>query len=592
MNKINHPRPQLRRENWRSLEGKWNFIFDNEDVGRKQNWEQNAPWKQTIKVPFTYETVLSGIGDSSEHKVVWYEKQIGFEPMKERERKILHFEGVDYRAEVWVNGRFAGNHTGPYSRFSFDITDLLSDDGSQNRITVRVEDSSDMEQPRGKQRWMKDNYSCWYVQTTGIWKSVWLETVGYSYLKHLKITPDVDAREVNLEYEIAGFDNELTLEANISYQGTPVNSCSSRLLHPCYKQSLSVEDESIPFKMHLWFPKGFNYFEAVGPELYDLEIVLKKENEILERTQSYFGMRKISIENGQVLINNYPFYQKLILDQGYWPDSSLTPPDEEALIRDLQIITDAGYNGVRKHQKTEDERFLYHCDHEGILVWGEIGSTYRFNDRAQTEFTEQWNEVIRQFYNHPSIITWVPFNESWGIHEVARNKEQQNFVNGIYSLTKGVDPMRPVITNDGWEHTVSDILTIHDYEESGDLLSKRFEEMNVYLEKEMNAANGLKRVFAQGYTYKGQPVIISEFGGIAFNSENGWGYGNMVSSEEEFLKRFDDIHTAIQNIPYINGYCYTQVSDVEQEVNGIVRADRTEKLALDKLKKVNDKRSS
>ena len=590
MKPINHPRPQLRRDNWISLDGEWKFLFDDGDLGRKEAWEQEAPWDRTINVPYSYETKKSGMNDQSEHNVVWYEREIDPGSLENGERKILHFEGVDYYAVLWVNGRFAGSHTGPYSRFSLDITELLNKD--RNRITLRAQDSRDMEQPRGKQRWVRESYSCWYVQTTGIWKSVWLETAGSTYLRDLKITPDIDTRTVRLDYGFAGLLDGVSVDVDISFQGRLINRCSFVPVHKDYGHSLSVEDEAFPFKLHLWFPKGFTNFDAAGPELYDLDIRLNRDGELLEHCRSYFGMRKISIEDGQVLINNYPFYQKLILDQGYWADSALTPPDEQALIRDLKIIVEAGYNGVRKHQKTEDERFLYHCDHEGILVWGEIGASYRFNDRAQQEFSRQWIEVIRQFHNHPSIITWVPFNESWGVHEIARDTRQQNFVDSIYAQTKALDPMRPVVCNDGWEHTISDILTIHDYEEQGERLFKRFQDKEEYLGTEMNAANGLKRIFAEGYEYEGQPIIISEFGGIAFSEEKGWGYGNMVKDENAFLERFDSIHTAIQDIPYIIGYCYTQVSDVEQEINGIVRADRSLKLSLESLKKVNDRRPS
>ncbi|MCG8686991.1 MAG: glycoside hydrolase family 2, partial [Desulfobacterales bacterium] len=347
MNTIDHPRPQLRRDAWTSLDGEWRFRFDDDDAGRNEAWERGTEWDSAIRVPFSHETELSGIADRGEHPVVWYERDVDIHPPEGGERTVIHFEGIDYAGDLWINGRHAGSHSGPYSRFSADITDFLNDESRSNRITLRIEDSRDMQQPRGKQRWMDASFACWYVPTTGIWKSVWLETVGSTYLEDLKITPDVDAREVVLEYRFAGSVEGLTVEATVSFGGGPVASCSFSPTREEHRHRLCVEDESAPFKVHLWFPRGFDQFGAAGPQLYDLDIILRREGAVLERCRSYFGMRKVSIEDGRVLINDFPFYQKLILDQGYWPESGLTPPDESALIRDIDIILEAGYNGVR-----------------------------------------------------------------------------------------------------------------------------------------------------------------------------------------------------------------------------------------------------
>jgi beta-galactosidase/beta-glucuronidase len=299
-------------------------------------------------------------------------------------------------------------------------------------------------------------------------------------------------------------------------------------------------------------------------------------------------MREITIDGPNVLLNGTPLYQRLILDQGYWKDSHLTPPDEEALVTDIDKILALGYNGVRKHQKTEDERFLYWADVKGLLVWSEMAAAYEFNDRAAASFTREWMEIVRQNYNHPSVITWTPFNESWGVGRIKTDAAQQRFTQAIYYLTKSFDPCRPVICNDGWEHTISDIVTLHDYEEKGeDFLDRYLEHMEEILGNTIYH-NKSKSAFADGFAYRGQPLILSEFGGIAFNSGNsGWGYGNKVNSPEEFIKRFDAITTAIKRLDIFCGYCYTQVTDVQQEINGLLDSERNFKVDPKIIKEIN-----
>ena len=299
-------------------------------------------------------------------------------------------------------------------------------------------------------------------------------------------------------------------------------------------------------------------------------------------------MREIRIDEGKILLNGVPLYQKLILDQGYWKESGLTPPSEEALTEDIDKIRRMGFNGVRKHMKIEDERFLYWCDVKGILVWSEMPATYSFDDLAIKSFTSEWIDIVRQNYNHPCIITWTPFNESWGVPDIKTSKVEQAFTKMIYYLTKSMDPMRPVITNDGWEHTISDILTLHDYEEDGDIFRKKYAEKELIVTNEIYHAK-VRSAFADGYHYQGQPIIISEYGGIAFEDKGDgqWGYGDAVRTETEFLERYRKITSAIQSISYISGYCYTQVSDVQQEVNGLLTEDRKYKIDPEKIAAIN-----
>jgi beta-galactosidase/beta-glucuronidase len=582
-----HPRPQFVRapDSWISLNGSWDFAFDDGKEGLDAGWFRSFPGSRSITVPFTYESPKSGIGEPEKHEVVWYHRNVPVEKNKNPGKKvILHFEGSDYRTELWVNGMFAGIHEGAYARFSFDITRLVRD--GQNDITLRVEDSFDTAQPRGKQRWRDTNFGCWYVQTTGLWKTVWLEYVPVEHIDSVKLTPLFSEGKLHIEAEVhdpsAGLAAEPSLlEAAISFQGSPVTS----LVIPVTKQHLEMTADLVNTGLTEW---GLFTWEPEHPHLYDLRFRLIKEGNPLDEAYSYFGMREISIEGSTILLNGAPLYQRLILDQGYWEESYLTPPDEEALITDIDRVLAAGYNGVRKHQKIEDERFLYWADVKGLLVWSEMAATYEYRDAAVSNFTREWMEVVRQNYNHPSIITWVPFNESWGIPAVKTNAAQQRFTEAIYGLTKAYDPYRPVITNDGWEHTVSDIITLHDYEETGEAFLDRYADFDAILENEVYH-NQSKTAFARGYGYRGQPIIISEFGGIAFNRGEGWGYGNKVNTVEAFITRFDAITTAIKKIDRICGYCYTQLTDVQQEINGLMYTDRSFKIDPAILKEINQR---
>ena len=335
---------------------------------------------------------------------------------------------------------------------------------------------------------------------------------------------------------------------------------------------------------------GVRVWTPTEPDLYDIDFAVTHKGETVDTVGSYFAMREIRIDGSNILLNGHPLYQRLILDQGYWKDSHLTPPSEEALIEDIDKIHALGYNGLRKHQKTEDERFLYWCDVKGMLVWSEMAAAYRYTDYAVEEFTKEWMEIVRQNYNHPCIITWTPMNESWGVSQIETRKVEQHFTEAVYYLTKSLDTMRPVIVNDGWEHTVSDIITLHDYEEVGDTLYKRYTEYKDQILTTEVYHSG-KSALANGYEYKGQPIIISEYGGIAFNNDDsGWGYGNKVNTKEDFIKRFDDITTAVKKIPYCCGFCYTQVSDVQQEINGLMDMERNFKVEPEIIQEINERK--
>ena len=586
-----YPRPQFVRKDWENLNGMWDFKFDDKNVGEKEKWYKSFESNMQIQVPFTYETKLSGIQDESRHDHIWYHKLIQVDGEKLKTNKyIIHFEGSDFITKLWVNGQYAGSHGGGYARFSFDITNLVKD--GENELTVKVEDSFDIQQPRGKQRWSDENFRCWYVQTTGIWKTVWTEYVPKINLDYVKMTPNIQDFCMEMEVDVNApeefLDGRLSFEAIVWFEDKLINRTMTALTQKHVKQSIDMAmkgDINIQMAAKTWAPEH--------PYLYDVKFRILDNDKVLDEVGSYCAMREIRIDGSQIMLNGQPLYQRLILDQGYWKDSHLTPPSEEALIEDIDKILAMGYNGLRKHQKTEDERFLYWCDVKGMLVWSEAAAAYQFSDYAVNVFTSEWMEIVKQNYNHPCIITWTPFNESWGIERIKTCKEQQYFTEAIYYLTKSMDKMRPVIVNDGWEHTVSDILTLHDYEKAGDVFKQRYSEYKEEILKSEVFFNRFYTAFADGYEYKGQPIIISEFGGIAYdNGDSGWGYGGKETSIENFIKRFDDITTAVKELPHVCDYCYTQVTDVQQEINGLMDINRNFKVEPGIIKEINMRKIS
>ncbi len=581
-----YPRPQFVRNNWENMNGQWDFAFDDHNVGEKEGWYRGFTAQAKITVPYAYECPASGIGDVNKHENVWYSRTITADSSKLTENcYMLHFEGCDYVTKVWVNGQYVGSHQGGYARFSFDLTNVLKD--GENLLVVKVEDSYDMQQIRGKQRWMDEPYLCFYFPTTGIWKTVWSEYAPNVRLDYVKMTPNLDEASLDVEYTLHiptdVCKHDISIEAEVWMGDEFINRvCVAPTAGPAKARiNLCVNDtRAYGSSVKLWRPGQ--------PYLYDITFTVRRKDRVTDQIGSYFAMREIRISGNEVQLNGRALYQRLILDQGYWKDTHLTPPSEEALIEDIDKILAMGYNGLRKHQKTEDERFLYWCDVKGVLVWCEAPSTYQFSDTAVSNFAKEWMEIVKQNYNHPSIITWTPFNESWGIIQIRTARREQHFTEGIYHLTKSFDPYRPVIVNDGWEHTVSDILTLHDYEPDGEKLWENYMANKDDLLAGNTSFCGLKKAFADGYSYRGQPVMISEYGGIAFTGDDsGWGYGDKVCDKEAFLERFALVTDAVGQIPYMCGYCYTQVTDVQQEVNGLMDIERNFKIEPEKIREVN-----
>ena len=561
-----YPRPQFVRKDWLNLNGEWKFSFGDE-VTANEAIRGNLP--RRINVPFTYETKLSGIEDHTQHNVVWYSRMI---MGKEGKRTILTFEGADYDTEVYVGGRLVGTHRGAYSRFSFDITDYLGD--GETVLTVKCTDNNLPIQVRGKQRWEKDSFGCWYVQTTGIYKTVWLEYVDEVHLTKLKNTPDISDGSVKFDVGVSKPADDVEVRINITFDGRHIQTASVWAADIDNTVSIRLDSKNITYQAEMW--------TLWNPALYDVEVTVRKGDKVTDTVGSYFGLREYTVKDGKLLFNNGPFYAKLVLDQGYWKESSITPPSEEAIMRDIQLAKEMGFNGCRKHQKNEDERFYYYADIMGFTVWCELPSNHWFSDEATKNITAEWLDIVTQNYNHPSLVTWVLFNESWGVRGIASNPAQSNLATGLYYMTKSLDTKRPVVSNDGWSHAKSDILTLHHYEQNSEWLYSMYNNRTKLTDGDVWNSQILP--FADGYKYEGQPIVMSEFGGTHYAQSEGWGYGAAVHTDEEFLERFGSLMDAVKRMN-ISGYCYTQLTDVEQETNGLLTDERVPKVPVEEITK-------
>lgn len=578
-----YPRPQLVRADWKSLNGEWGFQFDDANMGLKEHWYDNSAdgFDRRIIVPFCYQSKQSGIADTSYHDVVWYYRSFDLPVEFVGKHLILHFGAIDYESDVWVNGHHVFRHEGGHVPFSVDITDFVND--VANRVVVRAADfSKDLSLPRGKQYWKEQSASIFYTRTTGIWQSVWLEAVDEIHITNVRFTPDIDKQEIAVETFVSEVPEgqKVRVHVDVTFAGKPVKEATVDVPDKMIRTTLHLGESADRIgEGRLWSPEH--------PNLYHVTLTVEVDEQVTDKVDSYFGMRKIAVENGRVYLNNFPFYQKLVLDQGYFPDGILTAPSDDAIRRDVELVKEMGFNGVRKHQKVEDPRFLYWCDVLGLVVWGEMANSYVYSNEYVRRITSEWQAVIQRDYNHPCIIAWVPLNESWGVPNIGWSPEQQNHARAMYHLTKSLDSTRLVISNDGWEHVKSDLCTIHDYEWEREVLKTRY----ATEESAINASPAGRRIFVGGAMHEGQPIIVSEFGGIAFKKSNweGWGYSG-AASDEDFIERLQNVIEPLLDSPVVQGYCYTQFTDVEQEINGLLTYDRAAKVDLAVIRKMNESR--
>jgi beta-galactosidase/beta-glucuronidase len=570
-----HPQPQFVRDAWLNLNGVWEFEFDDADAGLADDWASSRrAFSRRITVPYCFESPLSGIGDRRFHPQVWYRRRFSVPGEWKGKRVLLHFGAVDYRARVWVNGRLAGSHEGGNVPFSFDITPLL--EPGDNTVAVRAEDPpTDRYTPRGKQYWELESRGIFYTRTSGIWQTVWLEAVGSSYISGVRTTPDYGLGAVRFDFSVERAAPECRIWIEVSLNGKRKGIGVTQVENGRASAIVILPDPQA------WSPSA--------PNLYDVNFQLRREDRTLDQVRSYFGLRRVSVERGRMLLNNRPVYIKMVLDQGYWPQSNLTPPSDEAIQFDIRMTKEMGFNGVRKHQKLEDPRYLYWADRMGLLVSSEMANAYLFDDRYAAAFTREWMEAVTRDYNHPSIIMWVPINESWGVPDLY-DPRQQMHLKALYSLTRSLDATRPVVDNDGWEHTdATDLFTLHDYARTGELLYEKYKLLGPE-----HVPDNARAALAPGFAYNGAPFVLSEYGGIAYIPPGAavpgeaWGYSGVEKTAAAALERYRGLTAAIFRIPAFAGYCYTQLTDVEQEVNGLLTYDRKLKFDAKAVYSINN----
>ena len=590
MYRTEYPRPQFERADWINLNGQWAFAFDDDNRGMKENWQQPAyQLPLTIEVPFAYQTEKSGIHDPSFHDVVWYKRQLEIPQSFLEKRLILHFGAVDYRCQVFINEQLVGSHEGGETPFEFDITRYAQE--KELWLTVRVEDPSQDETiPRGKQFWREESDSIWYTRTTGIWQTVWIEPVAESRIEEVKYHTDVQEAKVTMEFFVTPQSLGKHLEILINFKGKKLVEETILLTESHFDRGFSLYKNNI--FAHNFHGSRYGWsWTPEHPNLFEVSFAIVEET-TLDKVDSYFGLRDIHTEKGMVYLNNQPYYQKLVLDQGYWEDGLLTAPDDEAFKRDIILAKEMGFNGCRKHQKVEDPRFLYWADHLGFLVWGECSSAPSFSVTAIQRLTQEWFEIIKRDYNHPSIITWVPLNESWGVPDIRNNKQQQAHSLALYHTIHSLDTSRLVISNDGWEMTETDICAIHNYAHGQADEQEKYQQFKEAIgtkEGLLDSMSANRFIYANGFSHQDAPILLTEFGGVGFEvgKEEGWGYTS-AETEEEFIADYGRIMAAVYASKALHGYCYTQLTDVEQEINGLLTYDRKAKCPLEEIKKIND----
>jgi beta-galactosidase/beta-glucuronidase len=587
-----HPRPQLiRPDRWWSLDGPWQFTFDDAGAGLRERWYAPGagPFDREIVVPFPPESTASGIADHGDHAALWYRRTLTVPADLGTDRLLLHLGAVDHEADVWVDGRHAVRHVGGQTTFSVDVTDLLDPAlaADAHVVVVRATDSrTDVEQPRGKQDWQPEQHAIWYHRTSGIWRTVWLEQVPAVAVDTLSWWPDVPGGRVEVRVRLhAAAPAGTRVRVRLTHDGTAVGAAEvpvdgETALVPV---PIPAQENGQAYEQLLWSPEH--------PTLLDADVtLLGADDAVLDGVEAYCGLRSVQVEGDALLLNDRPFYVRAVLEQGYWPESHLTPPSVDALRAEVELALALGFNTVRVHQKIEDPRYLYWCDVLGLCVWSETAGAYRFSDEAVAQLTREWLDIVRRDVSHPCIIAWVPFNESWGVQHVAHDPAQQAYSRALTDLTRALDPTRPVISNDGWEHTSSDLLTVHDYADTGAVLRERYGDAAALAETLAGVGPAGRRMWVGGPAPEpgSIPVLLSEFGGVAYAPgapEGSWGYSE-ARTTEDLEARLTDLLDAVRASTLLRGFCYTQITDTGLETNGLCDEHRNPKLPLETFRRI------
>lgn len=569
-----YPRPMLRRDEWASLHGAWQFALDGD---ARWTSPRDVVFDREIQVPFAPETPRSGIGDTGLYKACWYRRALTVPPLRESERLILHFGAVDYFARVWVNDQLVVEHEGGYTPFHVDISEAVRGRPEAVIVVQCLDDPHDLTKPRGKQDWQLDPHSIWYPRTTGIWQTVWVERVHVTHIEGVIWTPNLERWELGVQARVSGSSGrKLRLSVRLQVGDLLVADDEYLVVGDELSRRIALSDPGIDdFRNEL-------FWSPARPTLLDATLVLRDEYGVeLDRVTSYAALRAVSVRDGRFVLNGRDYVLRMVLDQGYWNDTGLTAPDDRALRRDVELAKAMGFNGVRKHQKIEDPRYLYWADRLGLLVWEEMPSAYRFTRRSVDRLMRQWTEVIRRDASHPCIVAWVPFNESWGVPNLPDNAAERHYVQALYHLTHTLDPTRPVVGNDGWETVATDIVGIHDYDPVPERLARRYfapDALPKVLTRERPAGRAL---VIDGAAIPKGPLVLSEFGGLALADPGArtWGY-DVCATPADLARRYAALMDAVRGLELFAGTCYTQFADTYQEANGLLRGDRTPKFPL------------
>ncbi len=559
-----HPKPQFMRENWLNLNGEWQFEIDNANSGTERKlFNETQDFSLKINVPFCPESKLSGIENVDFMNSVWYKREFEVTAEQLSGRVILHFGAVDYEANVYINGNKCGSHKGGYVSFSFDITDFVV--GGKNTLVVHAADDTRSRLiPSGKQSERYASYGCYYTRTTGIWQTVWLEFVPKNYIKSTKYITDINNATVNITAVLCGSG---TLIAEAFYDGKSVGKADTVSNGGTANLTINLAQK------HLW--------EVGNGRLYDLVLTFGED-----KVNSYFGLRDICLDGKKFLINGKSVFQRLVLDQGFYPDGIYTAPSDSELIADIERSMALGFNGARLHEKVFEERFLYHCDRLGYIAWGEYpnwGLDHSYADSVYGILPE-WLEEINRDFNHPSIVGWCPLNETW---DQNGRKQYDDMLALVYKATKAADPTRPCIDTSGNYHVLTDIYDLHDYEQNPEIFAAHYEPLGKSNVFDFHSA------FKDRQRYDGKmPFFVSEYGGIGWSINDGWGYGNAPKTESDFIDRLKGLTDVLLDNENMFGFCYTQLTDVEQEQNGLYTYDRKVKFDPEVIKNIISRKAT
>ena len=569
---MEYPRPQLRRPQWQSLDGIWQFAFD--DAAR---WALPADvaFDRHITVPYAPESQRSGIADTGFHPRCWYHRtvELAADPAADQ-RVLLHFGAVDYEATVWVNGQQAGTHRGGHAPFQLDITAYVQ--GSSFTLALLAEDDPhDMHKPRGKQDWLPEPHNIWYPRTSGIWRSVWLEVVHSSHLAGLRWTADVAQWQIRLDASIAQAQPGQRLQVTLALDGQTLAQDSFTLQDGHVRRSIHLPDPGIDSARDPWT------WSPEHPQLITATLtLLADDGTVLDQVDSYTALRDVKLDAENFVLNNRSYKLRMVLDQGYWPASLMTATSDE-LRADVELIKRLGFNGARKHQKSEDPRWLYWCDVLGLCVWAEMPSAYGFSAETIDRVADEWKALVQRDLSHPCVVAWVPINESWGVPELPNDPRQVNFVQALYHLTKALDGSRPVIGNDGWEMPCGDILAIHDYSNDPALFRQRYGSLQAIDHTLQHSRHARRMLVLPGFDTARHPAMLTEFGGIAMvpgkpDGAGAWGYSSACNADE-LLSQYGELLASVHDCCDLAGFCYTQLTDTFLEQNGLLTEDRQPK---------------